>query len=141
MKRTLALLVAGLALAVAGCGSSDKSASDTPAPATSGSPGKTAATPATTSTAAKAGGGKSTDVEMKNIAFSPKAVTVKVGDKVQWENYDTVDHNVTATSGAGFKSKDFGKDGTFAFTPTKPGKIAYTCTLHPGMDGTITVTG
>jgi plastocyanin len=79
-------------------------------------------------------------IAMKDIQFSPKQTSVKVGQKVTWTNDDVVDHNVTATSGATFKSKDFGKGGTFSYTPTKPGKIDYVCTLHPGMDATLTVT-
>jgi plastocyanin len=77
---------------------------------------------------------------MQNIAFAPKDTTVKVGQKVQWENEDTVAHNVTATSGATFKSSNFGKGGSFSFTPTKAGTIKYVCTIHPGMDATLTVT-
>ena len=34
---------------------------------------------------------------------------------------------------------NFGKGGTFSFTPTKAGKISYVCTIHPGMTGTLTV--
>jgi len=76
---------------------------------------------------------------MQNIAFDPKATTVKVGQKVEWENEDSVDHNVTAESGASFKSNDFGNGGKFSFTPTTAGTIQYSCTLHPGMVGTLTV--
>jgi plastocyanin len=48
---------------------------------------------------------------------------------------------VTAKSGASFHSDNFGQGGTYEFTPKKAGTIKYTCTLHPGMDGTLTVTG
>ena len=64
---------------------------------------------------------------------------MKVGQKITWTNADTTDHNVTADSGADFKSDDFGEGGTFEFTADKAGKIAYECTLHPGMKATITV--
>ena len=121
MTRLLLIAAAALAAALAGCGSSSSSSS-------SSSP------PTTTS----AGGGAV--VKMQNIQFNPKTITVKVGHKVTWENFDNVDHNVTATSGASFKSKDFGHGGTFSFTPTKAGTISYTCTIHPGMDGTLNVT-
>jgi plastocyanin len=79
-------------------------------------------------------------VTMRNIEFVPKAVSAKVGQTVRWTNADSVDHNVTATKGEGFKSKAFGKGGTFSYKLDKPGKITYVCTLHPGMTGTITVT-
>jgi plastocyanin len=78
-------------------------------------------------------------VAMKDIAFTPKAVTAKVGQTITWVNDDKLDHNVTADSGAGFKSRAFGSGGRFSYTPTKPGIIRYECTLHPGMNGTITV--
>jgi plastocyanin len=80
-------------------------------------------------------------IKMQNIAFDPKEVTVKVGQKVTWTNEDTVDHNVTSQSGETVKSDNFGKGGTFSFTPKKAGKISYVCTIHPGMTATLTVTG
>jgi plastocyanin len=66
---------------------------------------------------------------------------VKVGQKIEWTNDDSVPHNVTAQSGASFQSKTFGQGGTYSFTPKKAGTIQYVCTIHPGMNGTLTVTG
>src|SRR4051794_36335132 len=127
MTRILLALCAVVAMAAAGCGSSD-----------SGSTSSGSSSSASTGAASSSGGGVT--IKMQNIAFDPKAVTVKVGQKVTWTNEDSVDHNVTADSGADFKSKDFGKGGTFTFTATKAGKITYECTLHPNMRGaTITV--
>jgi plastocyanin len=83
---------------------------------------------------------KTVAVTMKNIQFAPKAVTAKVGQTIRWTNADAVDHNVTATKGEEFKSKAFGKGGTFSYKLDKAGKVTYVCTLHPGMTGTITVT-
>ena len=85
-------------------------------------------------------GGGVVAVAMKNIAFAPQQVTAKVGQKITWTNDDSVAHNVTAMSGASFRSSDFQQGGTFSYTPTKAGTIAYVCTLHPGMSGTIVVT-
>jgi plastocyanin len=76
---------------------------------------------------------------MQGIRFSPKTLTVKVGQPVKWKNEDSVDHNVTATSGASFHSPAFGQGGSYTFTPTKPGTISYVCTLHPGMAGKLMV--
>ena len=72
---------------------------------------------------------------MQNIAFDPKAVTVKVGQKVTWTNDDSIDHNVTAESGADFKSENFGKGGTFAFTPDQGGHDQVRVHDPPGDDG------
>jgi plastocyanin len=127
MRGILLALCAVVALAAAGCGGSDNG-------------GSTSSAPASTSSSSSSGGG-GVAIKMQNIAFDPKAVTVKVGQKITWTNDDSTDHNVTANSGADFKSDNFGKGGTFSFTPTKAGTIKYVCTIHPGMDATVTVTG
>lgn len=126
MRRILVALCAVLALTlgIAACGGDDDS----------GGGGSTS-----TSAAASSGGGVT--IKMQNIQFAPKDTTVKVGQKVTWTNDDSTDHNVTADSGADFKSKDFGKGSTFEFTADKAGTIKYECTLHPGMTGTLNVTG
>jgi plastocyanin len=117
LTRTLPVL-AGAALLVAGCGSSSSTGGDV--------------------TPSESGGG--TPIAMKNIQFAPRAKTVKVGEKITWTNDDDVDHNVTSVSGPeSFKSSDFGQGKTFSYTPSKAGTIAYTCTLHPGMDAALTV--
>lgn len=123
MKRLLVPIALTISFAAAGCGGSSSSSS----------------TPSSTPAAPAASGGGVT-IEMKNIAFSPKDATVKVGQKVTWTNKDAVDHNVIAKDGS-FKSNNFGQNGTYTFTPKKPGKIDYQCTLHPGMTATLTVTG
>jgi plastocyanin len=124
MRRILLVLCGIVALAAAGCGGSDDGGSST------------SSAPAATSSSSSGGG---VAIKMANIAFDPKAVTVKVGQKITWTNDDSTDHNVTADSGADFKSDDFGKGGTFDFTPDKAGTIKYECTIHPGMTATITV--
>jgi len=128
MRRILLGLCAilALALAAAGCGSSNSSGSSSST---------------STSSSSSSGGGGGVQIKMQNIQFSPKDTTVKVGQKVTWTNDDNTDHNVTADSGADFKSKDFGNGGTFSFTPDKAGTIKYVCTIHPGMTATLNVTG
>jgi plastocyanin len=123
MRRILLGLCAVVALAAAGCGGGDDG-------------GSTSSAPASTSSSSSGGG---VAIKMQNIAFDPKAVTVKVGQKITWTNDDSTDHNVTADSGADFKSDDFGNGGTFSFTPDKAGTVKYECTIHPGMTGTLTV--
>ena len=129
MRRILLALGAVVALSAAGCGSSNSSSTS------SGS-----SSSASTSTAAASSSGGGVAIKMQNIAFDPKSVTVKVGQKVTWTNEDTVDHNVTSQSGETIKSDNFGKGATFSFTPTKAGTIKYVCTIHPGMTATLTVT-
>jgi plastocyanin len=126
MRRPLALLplLAVIAALAAGCGGSDS--------------GGSSSTSTASSKPASSGGGAVT-VSMKNIQFAPKDVTVKKGQTITWRNDDTVYHNVTATSGASFKSDNFGNGGSFKFKAAKAGTIKYECTIHPGMTGTITV--
>ncbi len=129
MRRSLLLLTAALALPVAGCGSDSSSTSSSAADSTASTSAQTAA---------NSGTGTVT-IEMKNIQFVPKNITIKVGQTLRWVDLDSVEHNVVADKGADFKSDVFGRDGSFAWTATKPGKVTYECTLHPGMVGTITV--
>jgi len=134
MKRLLIMLLACTALVAAGCGGDDESSSSGSGPSssskedTSGS-GSGAATSSDT-----------IEIDMKNFQFAPKDQTVKVGQTVKWINQDSAPHDATDEKTGQFKSDQFGKGGSYEFTPKKAGKIAYVCTLHPGMDGTLTVT-
>jgi plastocyanin len=134
MPRTLIVATcAALSLALAACGDDDNDSSSTPAAATT--------TPAATTTAAKAATtGDVVNVTMKDIKFVPAKITVHVGQKIHWTNDDAPAHNVTATKGADFASDTLNTGGTFDYTPKKVGVIQYVCTIHPGQDGTITVT-
>jgi plastocyanin len=75
-------------------------------------------------------------VVLKNIAFSPRTVTVKRGGKVTWSWQDHgITHNVT---GRGFSSGNRSK-GRFSVTFKKAGTFSYRCTIHPGMTGKVVV--
>lgn len=133
MPRPLLASLAVLALAVAGCGSSSSSKTTS---SSGGSSTPSSGSGSGSGGAAPSGGGA---VKLQNTAFSPAKTTVKVGQKITWTNEDGFNHNVTAQSGATFKSKNLGKGGTFTYTPSKAGTITYICTIHPFMKGTITV--
>jgi plastocyanin len=134
----LALMTATAALVAAGCGGGNDNNDNSGR--TDSSAGAAAAT-STPSTPAEDGeGGKSTEVRLQNIAFSPTSISAKVGQEIEWENYDTVAHNVVATSGASFKSATLNKGDKFTFKPTKAGTISYVCTFHPNMKAQISVT-
>lgn len=135
MRRFLIVPLAAVSLAVAGCGSDD---STDPGP--DGAPSAVESTPSTETDAAE-GNGDIATVGMKGIAFNPEDITVKVGQKVTWTNNEDVPHNVTSEEGADFASETFGEGGTFEYTPEEAGTIKYVCTIHPGMDGTVTVEG
>jgi len=133
MKRITPLLFAVVALVAAGCGSSNNSSSSSSA---SSAPATTTGSTSTSGGTA-APSGKTVTIDMKNIQFSPKTVTVKVGETVKWVNQDSVPHNVT---GGPLHSPTFSKGGTFTYKATKAGKISYVCTIHPGMTATLNVT-
>jgi plastocyanin len=124
----LAVAVAVLALAFAGCGGNSDAGLTTGPAADPGAKNLPQSDQA------------GTKVSMKDIAFKPQSTKLKVGETVTWINEDAVDHDVTATSGATFKSELFGKGKTYAYKATKAGTIKYVCTVHPGMEGTLTVT-
>lgn len=78
-------------------------------------------------------------VHISNFTFGPKAATVKVGQTVTWTNDDDIPHTVVATDKS-FRSKVLDTGQSFSFTFTKPGQVAYFCSLHPMMTGKVTVT-
>jgi plastocyanin len=77
-------------------------------------------------------------VKIDNFAFEPKQLTVKPGTTVTWINADDIPHTVVASDRT-FRSKAMDTDDKFSFTFTTPGSYGYFCSLHPHMQGTITV--
>jgi plastocyanin len=78
-------------------------------------------------------------IRMADIKFDPEDATAGAGQQVCWTNEDAIDHDVSAESGADFKSELFGKGQTFTTTIDEPGTVQYVCTIHPGMAGTLTI--
>jgi plastocyanin len=90
---------------------------------------------ATTSGAGTPAGG--TAVAIDNFAFSPAALNVKMGQQVTWTNKQGVEHTVTADGGA--FDHPMPSAATFSFTFATAGTVAYHCTIHPFMKGTVVV--
>jgi plastocyanin len=122
-----AVALAVLALAILGCSSSTTTTAAPPSSAGSATTG-----------ASGGGSGTATEVAMQSIAFSPQTVTIKAGGTVTWTNQDSVEHDVTAADGS-FKSSTMSNGGTFSHTFAQAGTYEYSCTLHPGMTGTVIV--
>ncbi|AFV22228.1 hypothetical protein Mpsy_0015 [Methanolobus psychrophilus R15] len=78
------------------------------------------------------------DIEIRDFAFQPEAITIEPGTTVVWTNYDTVQHTATSTEDI-FDSGLFGEDETFEHTFTEPGTYEYFCTVHPFMEGEVVV--
>lgn len=78
----------------------------------------------------------SATVTMKNLAFLPDTIKVKVGDTVTWVNADDRDHTV---NGPGMKSGNIKPGKTWSTTFSKAGSFPYGCQYHPRMRGTVVV--
>jgi plastocyanin len=76
-------------------------------------------------------------VELVGNDFVPAEITVEAGDTVEWVWTQQAAHNVVASDGA-FESPVQPR-GTWSHTFDETGEIHYVCTLHPGMEGTVTV--
>jgi plastocyanin len=79
-----------------------------------------------------------TVVHIRNFAFVPASVTVKVGDTVQFVNEDSTPHTATS-SDKSFDSGNLDQNAKWSYTFKKAGTYAYICTYHPYMKGTVVV--
>jgi plastocyanin len=77
-------------------------------------------------------------VEISNFMFTPMTLTVAVGTTVTWKFDDSTQHTVTADDNS-FASSPMANGQTFTHTFTTAGTVAYHCSIHPEMTGTITV--
>jgi len=81
------------------------------------------------------------EVMVMDNRFIPKSLSIQPGDTVRWINAPGgAPHNVTSDDDAWTPS---GTSDEFEFEVVfdTPGEFPYTCTVHFGMDGTITVEG
>jgi plastocyanin len=81
--------------------------------------------------------GEVVKVPISDLVFSPAEVTVHVGDTVEWDNADFVDHTATATNGDWDVAIAGGKSGSVQLS--RAGTLSYYCRFHPNMTGTIKV--
>lgn len=77
-------------------------------------------------------------VNIKDLAFSPATLRIKVGQTVEWVNGDPLAHTVTADDkswGSGFLNQG----GRFARRFAVAGSFSYHCEPHPQMKGVVIV--
>ena len=72
------------------------------------------------------------------MAYGPAEVTVAPGDTIVWTNRDIVPHTVTGAARQ-FDSGGLSPGAEWSLVARDSGPIAYTCTFHPMMKGTIVV--
>ncbi len=78
------------------------------------------------------------------LRFDPESAAVPTGAQVSltFENRSTVPHNLTFQEPISVATKPIvaaGASETIEFSAPEPGDYPFVCTLHPGMDGTLTV--
>src|SRR5712691_4366065 len=87
--------------------------------------------------ASRAGAATAT-VQITKSGFTPRILTVNVGDTVTWSNKDTVSHQVTADSGA-FTSPVLKAGDSWSFTFTRADGYPYRDKLHETLRGSVNV--
>lgn len=98
--------------------------------------------PSTTSGSgsSSANGGSPATVSVRNLAFTPAAVTVAAGGRVVWRFEDgDVPHTVTADANSFGSAPNGLTSGTFEHGFGRAGTYDYHCDFHPTMKGTVTV--
>jgi plastocyanin len=76
-------------------------------------------------------------VAISGFTFSPRTVTVGVGDTVTWTNSDAQAH--TATSGSAWDTGAIGGGDSASVTFRSAGTYDYVCSFHPAMTGRVVV--
>ena len=88
-----------------------------------------------------------TEILMQGIAFVPKEVTIRVGQRVRWTNRDALVHTTTsgnpgdADAGSIWRSGNLPDGESFTFQFDEQGEFVYFCETHPGImrDAKVTV--
>jgi plastocyanin len=81
-----------------------------------------------------------TKVAIKDNSFRPSILSVPVGATVEWHNQDGVQHTVTSDSQGLFDSGVIMPGKKYSHKFSASGSYGYHCSIHSGMQGTITVT-
>ena len=76
-------------------------------------------------------------IRIADMAFVPPAVAATVGDVVEWNNDDFVDHTATDTAGGFNVTIAAGKKVSVGIA--EPGHFVYFCRFHPNMKGSLTI--
>jgi plastocyanin len=89
------------------------------------------------------GGGSNTNplvaaVAVTNFAFAPNAASIRPGGSVTWTwNSDTTSHNVTFANST--RNSGTRRIGPHVVQFPQSGSFPYSCTIHSGMTGVVTV--
>ncbi|MEY2467853.1 MAG: hypothetical protein QOF21_551 [Actinomycetota bacterium] len=83
-------------------------------------------------------GGAAPTVQIKatGTTWEPDDVTIKPGDTVEFVIDGSIVHDLKGDEGINHKAAS---KFTVKHKYTEPGTFSYSCTIHPGMTGTVTV--
>jgi plastocyanin len=87
--------------------------------------------------AAVASPGTKHEIAMRGNSFTPRELTITVGDTVVWKNVDIVRHNAVRPDL--FDSKELRGGESYSWVAADTGHYNYRCTIHQRMRGTLTV--
>jgi plastocyanin len=77
-------------------------------------------------------------ISIEGMRFEPQSIVVSPGDQVVWVNRDPFPHTVVSVAG-GLRSPEIAAGRSWRRTLSRRGKLAYGCSLHPTMTGTLQV--
>jgi plastocyanin len=142
----------GPSLAPAASGSAAPSASTAPSAPASAAPSASASAAASApapSAPSASPGGETTSLTIgtktgDELEFDPDEVSVPAGTQVSvtFENRAALPHNLTFGEPINVATSPVvaaGASETIEFTAPAPGDYTFNCTIHPGMQGTLTV--
>lgn len=79
-------------------------------------------------------------VLIENFKFSTPNLSIKKGTTVTWKNKDTAKHDINFADSELADSELLEQNKTYSYTFDTVGEYSYSCTPHPFMKATITVT-
>jgi plastocyanin len=87
-----------------------------------------------------AGASSSHTVQIKDIDFHPRTITVRRGDSVRWVWLDgSTPHNVRSRGALRFRGSPTKTRGTYTVRFRHAGTYRYVCTIHFNMKGRVLV--
>jgi plastocyanin len=129
----VALLICAFAGVITAFADKGKDEPATAAAAPKKAPAKKALKPA----AKPAFRGRTVYVTMRGLAFAPRTIHLRIGDRVVWRNRDNVGHTVTTQEDpAGVNLVDLSSPtieprAAYAYVARHAGNALYVCTIHP----------
>ena len=79
------------------------------------------------------------DVDIREFAFTPAELTIRLGDAIVWTNRDFAPHTATSAEGD-WDTSEIAYGQSSRQTPTQLGVFDYICVFHPTMKARLIVT-